>query len=308
VNPLSAIWNGLLGLIEGGLEGLHGLFAFAGDAAWGWAIIALTVVIRVLLLPLAIKQTRSMRAMQSIQPRVKAIQAKHKVDRDLLRRDPQAYKDRKAKAQEEVMALYKAEGVNPAAGCLPLVLQMPVFIALYQVLRRGHALADGRFYFPGLTLETTAGAAGVWGWVLIVTMAASMFWTQRQMLGRQQATADAAQLQQQKIMMYVMPLAFGAFARNFPLGILLYWVTTNLWTMGQQAIMIREVTHHPAVPEATTGKGSAAAAKEEAATTPSSPASARGNGAGSRRSSQPSRSSARADHLPRRPAKGSNPR
>ncbi len=112
---------------------------FTGAASWGWAIIGLTLVIRVLLLPLAIKQIRSMRAMQAIQPQMKAIQKKYKVDRDLMKKDPEQYKAKKQKMNEEMMALYQTEGVNPAASCLPLLAQAPVFFALFSILRGDRA-------------------------------------------------------------------------------------------------------------------------------------------------------------------------
>ncbi|MDQ3931260.1 MAG: YidC/Oxa1 family membrane protein insertase [Actinomycetota bacterium] len=242
-NPLSSVWQGLLDIIAGGLSLLQGAFEpVFGAHSWGWAIIGLTVVIRVLLLPLAIKQTRSMRAMQALQPKIRAIQKKYKTSREDLRRDPTGYRQRKQKMNEEVMALYREHGANPAAGCLPLVLQAPIFFALFVVLRDDPHLTDAPFYVFSPLSE--AANADVWGWVLIVLMAGTMFYTQRQMMARM-PRAEGTQAQQQKLMQYAMPVFLALFAQGLPIGVLVYWVTTNLWQLGQQALIIREVQAHP---------------------------------------------------------------
>jgi YidC/Oxa1 family membrane protein insertase len=248
---VSQIWNSILDAFESALAGLEQLLSFTGAASWGWAIIALTVVVRIVLLPLAIKQIRSMRAMQAIQPQMKAIQKKYKVDRDLMKKDPDQYKAKKQKQNEEMMALYQAEGVNPAASCLPLIAQAPVFFALFSILRgeRADELAGQSFYFvtsqvPEEGLTALVSAAGPPGWLLVVLMAATMFLMQKQMMARQAATgADNPMAQQQKILLYVMPVFLAVISFSLPLGVLLYWVTTNAWQAGQQAIMLREVRH-----------------------------------------------------------------
>ncbi len=266
---MSQFWNSFRDMFITALDFLHGLFAFVGDEpAWGFAIIALTLIVRILLLPLAIKQTRSMRAMQQLQPKIKAIQKKYKADRDLLKKDPERYKAQRQKMNEEMTALYQEAGVNPAGGCLPLLAQAPIFIALFSVLRApldqheaGTALGDllrSDFYFftPGPDgLSTAASSAGIPGILLIVLMAASMFWSQRQMMNKTAVTADGAQLQQQKILMYVMPVFLAVISFNFPMGVLLYWVTTNIWQIAQQAIILYEVEHD--TPPADGGNGAA---------------------------------------------------
>jgi len=247
VSFLSSIWDAIKNLIAGGLDLLHGWFSalpFISDQnAWGWAIIGLTIFVRILLIPLAVKQFRSMRAMQELQPQIKAVQKKYKVDRSMMKSDPERYRKLQAKKNEELQRLYKENNVNPAAGCLPLLAQGPVFFALYSVLRDpetlGGRLSEASFYMFD-SLGETASAAGIAGWVLIVGVAASMFVSQKQMMARNTSAAGDAQATQQKVMLYVMPLMMGFFGYQLPVGVLLYWVTTNVWTMVQQAFILRE--------------------------------------------------------------------
>ncbi len=239
------------------LEFIHDLVEPAfGVHSWGWSIIGLTLIVRVLLLPLAIKQTRSMKAMQQLQPQMKAIQDKYKTDRDMMRKDPEKYKARKQKQQQEMMALYQREGANPAASCLPLLAQAPVFLALFRTLNGNPDLAGAPFYFiTDVTaggLEKVVSTAGWPGWLLILLMSGTMFFSQKQMMARNAATmADNPMAQQQKILLYVMPVFLAAISFQFPLGILLYWVTTNAWQIAQQAIILRESTKI----DAANGKG-----------------------------------------------------
>jgi len=218
-----------------------------GVHSWGWAIIGLTLLVRILLLPLAIKQTRSMKAMQKLQPQIKAIQEKYRTDREMMRKDPEKYRARKQKQQQEMMALYQQEGANPAASCLPLLAQAPVFLALFWTLNGNPDLTGAPFYFfteaSAGGLEKMVSAAGWPGWLLIVLMSGTMFFSQKQMMARNKAMmADNPMAQQQKILLYVMPVFLAAISFQFPLGILLYWVTTNLWQIVQQAIILREGT------------------------------------------------------------------
>lgn len=247
---MGGIWEGLLGGLEEVLRFFHGLAAPLGDPAWGWAIILLTVAVRLVLLPLAIKQTTSMRAMQRLQPEIKKIQSKYKTERSLLKTDPDKYRERRQKQQEAMMALYKQHSVNPAAGCLPLVLQMPVFFALFSVLRgteRVPELAEAGFYIVP-DLSATVQAAGAGAWLLVLLMIATTFLTQKQTMA---ANPGAAQQQQQKVLLYVMPVMLAFFAINLPVGVLLYWVTTNLWTLGQQWMVFRNVEPDAAPAKAT---------------------------------------------------------
>lgn len=246
----------ILDAFEGALGFLHDIFVpVFGVHSWGWAIIALTLIVRIALLPLAIKQTRSMRAMQALQPQLKELQKKYKVDRDLMRKDPEQYKAKKQKLNEEMMALYQREGANPAASCLPLLAQAPIFLALFYTLRRSEDLLGAPFYFFTGFVSPDAEASGLaafaseasWpGWLLILLMSGTMFLSQKQMMARTAATqgADANPMaQQQKILLYVMPVFLAVISFQFPLGILLYWVTTNAWQVAQQWIILREVQH-----------------------------------------------------------------
>ncbi|MPZ72877.1 MAG: membrane protein insertase YidC [Nitriliruptorales bacterium] len=234
-------WGDLLAGIAGVLRFFHGMLeGVAGADAWGWAIILLTIAVRIVLLPLAVKQIRSQRAMQSLQPEMKKIQSKYKADRGMMRSDPEKYRELRGKQQEATMALYKEHGVNPASGCLPLLLQMPIFFALFRVLQPSGDLPDeASFYiFNNLSAQTTA--AGAAGWILVVLMAATTYLSARQMMSSTAATGQAQQ--QQKIMMYAMPLVLIVFSVQMFIGVLIYWVTTNLWTIAQQYVMFR-ATH-----------------------------------------------------------------
>jgi YidC/Oxa1 family membrane protein insertase len=256
-----SIADGVLGFFESILEFLHRFFEpVFGVHSWGWAIIGLTVIVRVVLLPLAVKQTRSMRATQRVQPLVREIQKKYKVDRDLMKKDPEQYRKKRQKLNEEMMALYKREGVNPAASCLPLLAQAPIFLALFWTLNRSDDLAGAPFYFITSAtdgareagLAALASAAGWTGWLLIILMSGTLFLTQKQMIARtaaQNGDEPNPMAQQQKILMYVLPVFLAVISFRFPLGILLYWVTTNIWQVAQQAVILREVKAVPATGE-----------------------------------------------------------
>ena len=247
-----AIWYGLLDAMGSVLEFFHDLAEpLFGIHSWGWAIILLTVAVRLFLLPLAIKQTRSQRAMQTLQPEMKKIQAKYKADKGLMKTDPEKYRDLRAKQQQAMMELYKEHGVNPASGCLPLLAQMPIFIALFQVLQRSEALKGAPFYLlPDLARTVTQ--IGVASWFLVFLMALTTYYSSRQMMASTAATGQ--QLQQQRIMMYAMPALLTFFSLNLYVGVLLYWVTTNVWTIGQQFFMFRSVAAEPPAPAAAVAK------------------------------------------------------
>ncbi|MEX1102961.1 MAG: YidC/Oxa1 family membrane protein insertase, partial [Dehalococcoidia bacterium] len=157
------------------------------------------------------------------------------------------YRKRKAEQNAKMMELYQEEGVNPASSCLPLVAQAPVFLALFSVLRGFDELRDAQFYWVTSDIAADASGAGLgalvsqsgWpGWVLIAAMVVSMFITQKQTMAR--TTAEGPAAQQQKIMLYVLPVFLAFISRTLPLGVIVYWVTTNIWQGVQQWIIFRE--------------------------------------------------------------------
>ncbi len=212
-------------------------------AAWGLSIVGLVVVLRIMLFPLFVKQIKAQRGLQALQPRMKEIQKK--------------YKDDRAKQSEEMMKLYKDTGTNPLSSCLPILVQSPFFLALFHVLNEvaqdhtvglmnsadvvsmRNATIFGAPIYESFTKATTADVRIVAA-LMIAAMTASTFITQRQLMVKNMpAGADNPMAQQQKIMLYVFPVMFAVFGINFPIGVLVYWLTTNLWTMGQQFWVIR---------------------------------------------------------------------
>jgi len=206
-----------------------------GSQSYWFSIVLLTIAVRILLIPLTVKQVKSTRVMQELAPEIKKLQAKHKND--------------KTKLNEEMMALYKERGFNPMAGCWPLLAQMPFFFALYQVIYRpviagGPNVLLGKTFF-GVPLEQhwlqLAGwakifsAAGLTILVLTTAMALTTYISQRQLMNKQTAQVNP----QQQMIMKIMPLMFFVFAINVPLAVIIYWVTTNFWSVGQQWMLLR---------------------------------------------------------------------
>jgi len=192
----------------------------AGTTA-GIGIIGLTIVTRLAILPLSLKQIRSMRAMQAYQPQIKALQERYKDDRQRL--------------QRELMDFYRENKINPFASCVPLLLQLPVFMALFYLLRstefKNEVIASGDPGFLGITLyEKATGAA-------LIILIALYFVT---MVGSTSIMASSAE-GNQRLLMYALPVMFTPLIINFPAGLVVYWITTNLWTMGQQAVVKRVI-------------------------------------------------------------------
>ncbi|HXF36965.1 MAG TPA: YidC/Oxa1 family membrane protein insertase [Actinomycetota bacterium] len=263
--PWSPLWQGLL-------NGLGWVLAQIYDLLpnFGLSIILLTVLIRLVLLPLGIKQIKSMQAMQAIQPKVRQVQ--------------QRFKANKQRQQEEIMKLYKEHGVNPFSGCWPVLLQFPILIAMYSIINvvaqrplhlpeesalwqdiRSHIYEEepnGSVRFLGMNLLCTAFQAGegrteavrggpenrpislhcgegaltrVPYYALAVLMIATTYFQTRQM----QRASPPGQSQQQQMLTRVMPLMFGVFGFTFPAGLVLYWTASNLWQIGQQAFLLK---------------------------------------------------------------------
>ena len=212
--------------------------------AWTGAIIGLTLTIRALLIPLFVKQIKASRNMQLIQPQIKELQKKYGHDREKL-------------AQEQ-MKLWSETGTNPFSSCLPILVQMPIFIALFRVLdqaARGVALgalslqdaqsvAQASIFGAPIAatfVNSEEAIVKVLTMTLVLVMSATTFLTQRQLM-TQNMPAEALTgqyAQQQKILLYVLPVAFAFGGFFFPLGVLIYWTTSNFWTMGQQLYVIR---------------------------------------------------------------------
>ena len=269
-----------IGPFQALLDGIGWLLAWFYDLTGnlGFAIIILTIVFRVVLLPLGIKQIKSMQAMQALQPKVKEIQKK--------------YKGNKQKIQEQTMKLYQEYGVNPLGGCLPLLLQFPILIAMYSVIRAPVPLPEdpdtpgvvqykdnhlpedsqlftdmtqhnaGGLYFLTMNLECSPQNAGktvpvldterkptgetldcgdsipdrIPYYALLALMIGTTFYSSRQ---TQKATPSSAQNPQTQIITKVMPIMFGIFGFAFPAGLVLYWTVSNIFQIGQQAVMLR---------------------------------------------------------------------
>ncbi|MEU1290398.1 membrane protein insertase YidC [Kitasatospora sp. NPDC005856] len=213
-----------------------------GGWAWGLAIASMVVVIRICLIPLFVKQIKATRAMQAIQPKMKAIQERYKNDRQ--------------RQSEEMMKLYKEAGTNPFSSCLPILVQAPFFTALYGVLAKvakgqdigvihGDLLVSaGKAHIFGAPLSatfvgSTETSVKIVTAVMIILMSLSQFITQRQLMTKNvDLTVKTPFMQQQKMLMYVFPIMFAVMGINFPVGVLVYWLTTNVWSMGQQLIVI----------------------------------------------------------------------
>ena len=244
---MGGILNPLYTAVSWVMITFHDLLAFTNneDLQWSVGIIALVIVIRIILIPLFVKQIKSQRALTALAPHMKEIQKK--------------YKDDRQKQSEEMMKLYKEHKTNPLASCFPILAQAPIFFALFTVLNgisqnRPHGLLKGEYLlsaqeasFFGAPLsgtflgssDTTTKLITV---VLIIFMSATTFTTQRQLMVKGMPKMDSSNnmmLQQQKIMLYLFPVIFAVTGVNFPIGVLIYWSTTNLWTWGQQFYVIK---------------------------------------------------------------------
>ena len=225
--------------------------------AWVLSIIGLTIVVRLLIMPLFVKQIRASRGMQLLQPEMQALQAKYKG-----KKDPES----RQRMNEEMMALYRKHGTNPMASCLPILVQMPIFFALFRVLASLGAVAGGSPAIGPLTqqLAEQVQASSVLGAslsssfmsssdtqvkivtvVMIIIMSVTQWYTMAQLSMKNMSTeslnSDNPMIRSQRMMMYVMPVIFAVSGVNFQIGVLVYWVVSNLWTMGQQFFTIRNM-------------------------------------------------------------------
>ncbi|NDU73352.1 membrane protein insertase YidC [Actinomadura sp. DSM 109109] len=245
--------------------------------AWGGSIILLTVLLRLLLVPLFVKQIHASRKMQELNPKVQALRKKYKNDKQRL--------------NQEVMKLYQENGANPLSGCLPLLVQMPIFIGLFQTLKQISDAKPGQSVFA-VSSELVASAQNAnifgahipdtflnaWGtdpksWtaivvtgIAVVISSVTTFFTVRASMKRQPVADEAnPMMQAQKMMVFLAPL-FGLFGLGFPLGVLMYWVTSNSWTLAQQHYIYKR---YP--PPGTDGEAAATTAKPGTKTAGSKP-------------------------------------
>ncbi|MGA0985937.1 MAG: membrane protein insertase YidC [Candidatus Nanopelagicales bacterium] len=261
IDSLLAILSPLEYAISAVLVFWHSIFSLVLDPAlgvtWALAIVGLVVTVRILIIPLFVKQVKSQRNLQVLQPRMKELQKKYAGDREKL--------------GQEMMKLYKETGTNPLASCFPILLQAPIFFALFRVLQYGISQQQPLGFFKGreeLLLQAYEGTifgVPLWAYflgtigtnspelvasganfttvrimtlILVVFMSATTFLTQRQLMVKNMA-ADNPMAQQQKILLYVFPIIFAVGGVGFPIGVLIYWSTTNVWSMGQQFWIIR---------------------------------------------------------------------
>lgn len=223
LSPIETVFEPFVKLLHWVLVELHSVLGI-----WGLAIIGLTIIVRLILMPLTFKQFRSAQAMAALQPHIKELQRKYKND--------------KQKLQQETMRLYQANKVNPFASCLPMLLQIPVFISLYWAIK-------GTSYLDPATTNALKDSSFLWlkalgkpdpTYILLIVYVASQLVSTELMMTPQ---TD----KQQKWIMRAMPVFFIVILRSFPSGLFLYWVTTNLWTIGQQLIIRHRMPHEVAV-------------------------------------------------------------
>ena len=227
MNPLQLLEDPLRGLLDFLHDNAH--------LSYGWSIVVLTVIVRTALLPLVIKQYSSMRSMQMVAPQLKELQRKHKGNRQKL--------------NEELMAFYKENEINPFASCLPLVAQIPIFIALYYVLKefaKDATVSGGSVSFMWLIDDIRVDLQDI-GWGAFVLVA---IYGLSQLLSTE-LSATPNMPESQRRLMRILPVVVVIFVFQFPVpaGLVLYWMTTNLWTCGQQLVMRHRIGLHLADPE-----------------------------------------------------------
>lgn len=235
---------------------LTGMEAAAG-ITWVLSIVGLVLVIRAALIPIFVKQIKSQRRMLEVAPQLKKIQDKYKGKRDQLSREAMS---------RETMELYKKTGTNPLASCLPLLIQMPIFFSLFSVLNDAQRSEAGVGPLND-TLARQFGEANLFGIaplhqsiqgalqeggqelvvviavIMVVLMTVSQFITQLQIVSRNMSPEAKASptFKQQKVLLYILPLVFAFSGFAFPLGVMFYWLTSNIWTMVQQFVVIRNM-------------------------------------------------------------------
>jgi len=221
---MQSVLQPLIDACEAVLKFWHDLI---GDVpnSWGWSIILLTFTVRIVILPLTFKGVKSMQRLQTLQPEIKRIQAR--------------YKDDKQRMNQEVMAFYQREKVNPLGSCLPLLLQIPFFISLFYLLRsssfKEDIAANPGFYPIDNLAEKVTGDPVLLGFLIVLYVGTQ--------LSASMVTALSADPMQRRIML-ALPFVFVVFIINFQAGLIVYWITTNVWTIGQQ-LLVRKLYPKP---------------------------------------------------------------
>jgi YidC/Oxa1 family membrane protein insertase len=244
------IFEPLYDLVSAIMRFFHkGLAEIGMNESWSWclAITGLVVLVRICLIPLFVKQIRSMRSLQLLQPEIKKIQERYKGDRE--------------RASQELMKLYKEHKTNPLSSCFPILAQSPFFFALFKVLNdvskgktvgvftKGDVASIDKATFLGADLSDKFVGADTTSvkivtLLMIVAMSGSQFYIQRMLMTKNMPASSQASnpfMQQQKIMLYLFPIMFAVFGINFPVGVLLYWLVSNGWSVGQQLYVIRRM-------------------------------------------------------------------
>jgi YidC/Oxa1 family membrane protein insertase len=247
-------------LVEAVLVLWHQLFTFlgmdtAGGLTWVLSVLGVVIIVRSLLIPVTVKQIKSQRRMMDLAPEMKKIQAKYKGKKDQFSREAMS---------RETMALYKKHGTNPLASCLPMIIQMPVFFSLYFVIRHAaedkpgigamtvqltKSFNDATFFGAPLKMNFSQGwesnnyTVVVLLGVIMVAMVASQYFTQLQIVSKNisEETKNSPMYRQQRMLLYVIPFAFLFSGFVFPLALNIYWFSSNVWTMVQQAVVINQM-------------------------------------------------------------------
>jgi YidC/Oxa1 family membrane protein insertase len=295
-NPLNPLYEAVAWVVNHVYNLLSPVFGASSGWTFALTIVIIVVLMRLIMVPLFIKQMHTTRAMMKLNPQMAALRKKYKNDKQTL--------------NQEMMKLYQEAGVNPLMGCLPVLLQLPMFFALYSVLK---AIADwlpGSVAKYGLQIDLVRNAqhASIFGAtvadkflfssitplhakiVILIAVIVSMtttFLSVRQSMKRGMmptATADNPMAQSQKMMVYVMPL-FALSGLYWPFGLVLYWVTTNMWTLGQQFVLFKLYPYTP--PAAADAEATGATAAGKGATGGGRPKGSSGSAGGRRRGAQP---------------------
>ncbi|MFC4631819.1 membrane protein insertase YidC [Promicromonospora alba] len=267
------------------IYGSHWLFTTLGmsagpGTAWVLSIVALVIVIRIVLIPLFFKQIKASRGMQMIQPELQAVQKKYKGKTDPASRENMT---------RETMELYRKHGTNPFASCMPILLQSPIFFALFRVLNGLKAISEGNAdpigpitrdvagdiesstlfgaQLSDVFLQTDSMVSRIVVIALIVAMSVTTFTTQRQLTMKNMppSALEGPMAQTQKLMLYMLPIVFAISGVNFPVGVLIYWTVTNLWSMGQQYYTIKRMPTPGSIAEKQMKERQAAKAAKRAA-------------------------------------------